>query len=757
MEKLNYKISSRATILLGRESVSRIDSAVIELVKNTYDADASFCLLCFDAEHDAIYIIDNGTGMTRDTVENCWMLIGTDNKKSDFNSLKGRVKSGEKGIGRFALDRLGSFCDMYTQNDPNGPTIHWQTAWTQFEESGKLLDDMSATIEYLPNCYASYLPRSIQDNMQLISKKFMLATFEKGTFFKITGLRDKWDEKFRNAIQSSLGYLLPPSIHDDFNIAVMSGINSKYELIENDITDEYDYKIRAKFDGQSFQITIDRNEFDINRMPAELFKMERFQVYPYRREDFVNRVIHKNLSITELLSNNDLKKIEAIKAIGAFTFEYTFMKLQSNEDSRELLFTKEISKMRGKWMKLHAGIKVYRDSFWIRPYGEINGKYDWLGLDARKSRNPTAVTHAGESWTVRNAQGYGVVSISRVYNPSIVDMSSREGLIENDTYHELQEVLIAIISQFEHDRSYIARTLKLYSDSINRKENVKQEGQAIAKKILEQSSSSGEGYEEGDQYNQTKRLAEAVQYYQEEREELVSEISLLRSLATNGLITSAIVHDLKSIQSQLVNRVGTFKRAIETDDEMLISRHLTDLNNNDDFLKAWISVITTQTRADKRKRTKHDLVSLVVNTVSTLNPILARKKIKIDIQADNNSFERRVFPIDIESIVYNLIINSMEAFEGSDIEQRCIRIRLSCDDYFDLVYSDNGKGIDSTTFSDPYDIFKFGTTSKVDSNGDKIGTGLGMYIVSSTLREYNSSPKLVKWKGCFEMQFSIGK
>lgn len=55
-------------------------------------------------------------------------------------------------------------------------------------------------------------------------------------------------------------------------------------------------------------------------------------------------------------------------------------------------------------------------------------------LDARKSRNPTAVTHAGESWTVRNAQGYGVVSISRVYNPSIVDMSSREGLIENDTY-----------------------------------------------------------------------------------------------------------------------------------------------------------------------------------------------------------------------------------------------------------------------------------------------------------------------------------
>lgn len=60
MEKLNYKISSRATILLGRESMSRIDSAVIELVKNTYDADASFCLLCFDAEHELFTLLIMG-------------------------------------------------------------------------------------------------------------------------------------------------------------------------------------------------------------------------------------------------------------------------------------------------------------------------------------------------------------------------------------------------------------------------------------------------------------------------------------------------------------------------------------------------------------------------------------------------------------------------------------------------------------------------------------------------------------------------
>ena len=56
MEKMKYKMSSRATILLGRESVSRVDGAIIELVKNTYDSDAGFCFICFYVEHDLLLL-----------------------------------------------------------------------------------------------------------------------------------------------------------------------------------------------------------------------------------------------------------------------------------------------------------------------------------------------------------------------------------------------------------------------------------------------------------------------------------------------------------------------------------------------------------------------------------------------------------------------------------------------------------------------------------------------------------------------------
>lgn len=157
MEKMKYKISSRATILIGREGVSRADGAAIELIKNTYDADADFCYIAFDIADDAIYIVDNGVGMNKATIESAWMLIGTDNKKTNYISDGRRVKSGEKGIGRFALDRLGSKCVMYTKSEAE-QLIYWFNNWDNFEEDGKTLDEIEADFEYLDGSFESVIP-----------------------------------------------------------------------------------------------------------------------------------------------------------------------------------------------------------------------------------------------------------------------------------------------------------------------------------------------------------------------------------------------------------------------------------------------------------------------------------------------------------------------------------------------------------------------------------------------------------------------
>ena len=238
--------------------------------------------------------------------------------------------------------------------------------------------------------------------------------------------------------------------------------------------------------------------------------------YPYRKEDFKVKCLEFTYSISQLFNTSDSEYIERIKQIGSFTFEYIFMKLQNQK--KEVFFYKEIGKTRNEWLEEHGGIKIYRDNFWVRPYGE-NGSdsFDWLGLEARNNANPVAVSSKTEAWTVRNAQGQGTVFISRINNASILDKSSREGIIENESFKLLKDALIRIISILEKDRAYIARSFKIYDDRVNHKEKTKQEGSQIAKSVL--SGKKDKNYKA--QKEKMESLAKTVQYFEEEREELI--------------------------------------------------------------------------------------------------------------------------------------------------------------------------------------------------------------------------------------------
>ena len=750
MEKMKYKISSRATILLGRESVSKVDSALIELIKNTYDADASLCYLLFDVENDSIYLIDNGIGMTKKIIEENWMMIGTDNKKKEYISKKKRIKSGEKGIGRFSLDRLGGICELYTKSNDEQSTIHWKTNWNHFEEEGKVLEDIDAEFEYTTLTLMQLLPPSARNEINKFQEKSGNdIDFLTGTIIKISDLRDDWSMVQIDKMKKSMEFLVPPKEQDEFYICQQKSLNSSYILIENNFAEEYDYKIKSTFDGMNFNIALFRNEFDVNKIPDDAFREERLIRYPYRKEDFNAKFLEYTYSIGELFNTTDVEYLEKIRNVGAFKFEYIFMKLQNQK--KDVFFYKEIGKNRNAWLEEHGGIKIYRDNFWVRPYGENDSdSFDWLGLEARNNANPVAVSSKTEAWTVRNAQGQGTVFVSRVNNSSILDKSSREGIIENESFKILKDAIIRVISVLEKDRAYIARSFKMYDDRINHKERTKQTGSQIARSVL-----SGKREKNRKAQNEKmESLAKTVQYFEEEREELISELKLLRALATNGLITTSIVHDLKSINALLVNRVNAMRIAIENNNTNLIERNLDDLNKNDEFLKSWITVVTNQSKKDKRKRLKKNLYSIIEKIVSVLQPILVQKKVDVELIKDSNSAERRVFESDFESIIYNLIINSIEAFSKSTKKDRKIQIELITGEYFIVKYEDNGAGL-GNSFKDPYEIFTLGSTSKYDQYGNVIGTGLGMYIIASTVREYNGDYRLTKTRDGFGVEIKI--
>ena len=756
MGKVKYKISARATILLGREGVSKADGAIVELIKNTYDADAEICFICIDAEQDTIYLVDNGSGMDSKIIEECWMLIGTANKRDNYESTKKRIKSGEKGIGRFALDRLGCDCVMYTKMEGADHTIRWHTDWSEFETTDKNLNEMEADIDETDGNLEDYLPQEVTTNIREFVDKInetredKISIFEKGTIFLIRKLRDQWNKASINKLFDNLQTLLPPKDQDDFFLGAMESLQSGYQEIKNDISEECDYNMKAEFDGTDFVVTLRRNELDLNKIPPEVFAREEFQNYPYRKIDFEKESYKRKITVQELLKTRDEDLIRKVKKLGKFSFNYNFMKLTLRDDSKETFFYKEISRRRGQWLKEFGGIKIYRDNFFVRPYG-VPGTdtFDWLGLDARRAKNPAAVSHPGGGWHVRNNQSQGTILISRVQNEVLLDKSSREGIIENEYFSILKNVIISLIAVFERDRAYIGRALKLYNDEVNKVQRAKEEG----KKSAEKWKASEE--KKAEEYTDQEKMARAIEIYEEEREELLTELQQLKLLATNGLITSTVAHDLKGIKAALVSRVDALKKEIDRKDEEKINRHLKDLKKNDEFLKAWLTVVTTQPRKDKRTRKSYNVYEMFSNIVSVLDPISSRKHVNISVQANDETVERKLFKSDFESILYNLIINSIEAFEKSSCRERNIQLLLQSDsENIVFTYKDNGPGL-SDMFENPYDIFNYGTTSKVDKEGNTIGTGMGMYIVSSTLREYDANPVITEYKKGFALQVTI--
>ena len=153
--ELSFSITARTALLLGRENISSPTVALLELVRNAYDADATEVTIRFrnaSKPDGTIEIIDNGHGMDWDDIISKWMIIGTNNKQISPYSPKGRRKVGEKGIGRFALDRLASVTNLETTTLKKTDNSYRLTInWDKFANTNKSLEEIGHPIEIIEN------------------------------------------------------------------------------------------------------------------------------------------------------------------------------------------------------------------------------------------------------------------------------------------------------------------------------------------------------------------------------------------------------------------------------------------------------------------------------------------------------------------------------------------------------------------------------------------------------------------------------
>ncbi|WDF05495.1 sensor histidine kinase [Shouchella hunanensis] len=826
MKKIPFRVSARTARLIGRENVTNADGAIIELVKNCYDADSNMAFVILDTKYSGVpdkmtmddldlfkddeevldlvnslyttanllelrikdsypvdkfnklsellqrfnsmYIIDNGSGMTDDIIESYWMTIGTNNKENNIYSKGGRVVTGAKGIGRFALDRLGSISQLLTLPSEKDIGYNWKVNWEDFENE-EVLNDVNAELSELinPNLYKELVKLLGNKHTSLVEE--LKGNLFNGTIIKISSLRDKWDKRMINNLYKNLETLIPPSEQKVFNIFLYDTNNPElYGKVENNINDDFDYKVTASLnEQQEVKIRIYRNEFNAELFPEEFFTSNIGK--NFTQIDFEKGYVEDTYSLLQLIPGYKGLKFTDV---GNFEFALYFMKKAYQRNDKKMYFYKDFnSALRNEWLDKFNGIKLFRDMFRIRPYGEIGStSFDWLNLGERAEKSPAAPSHKSGRWRVRPYQISGSINISRLTNINFEDKSSREGLQENEAFGFFKTVIIGIINVFERDRQTIMRELRRLYERHNEREQNNKKAKKLAQDILNKDKKDYtnidyEKFKDSPDF-QTRFLAQRVLDFDKEKEELTSEIKMLRALASTGLAITSFGHELKNISANIEPRTGEL---IEVLEELIppntLNKHdddnpyflIEEFREQDRRLKNWLDFSLDAIRKDKRRRHKVDLYDIFKNFHRVWKKSLSYSHAQLTVpESSKERFKMRLFPIDIDSIFNNLIANSFDAFQRSDATgERKINISFYEENKKAIIiYEDSGPGL-SKDIKNANDIFESFFTTKRDGLGREIGTGLGMWIIKSTVEEYQGDVDILKKDTGFGLRITL--
>lgn len=832
--KIPFKVSARTAKLIGLENFSTEEGAIIELVKNTYDADASKCILIFDLkikkekiidedgneieiekfekENSCIYIIDNGIGMNDLIIQNQWMTIGTDNKLYEHTTVGKRVKTGAKGIGRFALNRLGMLTNMTslptmlevinedvevtedsskdiinTKLIPNTDNIgfEWIVDWKDFDKKGATVSDVQAVLSGKENLN---LKKEFLDKFTThskIKKALEEVDFKSGTVIEITELNDDWNEEKLAKLFSNLEMLLPPEEQNDFGIEFFLLNNvEEFGTVKRAYYDDFDYKVKASYnqnDDKILKVDISRNELDIDALEnryAKVFEMDMMKNSPYKLEDFKRENIEINIPVEKWISEKVDQDL--LERIGKFDFTFYFLKNTISDDKgdgdlKKYPYKSINSANRKSWLKKFGGIKIFRDDFRIRPYGE-NGD-DWLRLGERQAQSPGGAGQRLGGYRIRPNQIAGTIKISRLHNTSFQDKSGREGLIENDEFELFKNIIKEVISLFERDRNVIMynlselhkrnnveaeklRRAKEEAEKIRKHKEEREEKEASSETQNENTSSSESGSSnestssnENKEYSESEEnMADAILILEKENEKKDEELRLLRSLASVGLIISSFAHEVRSLRARLIPRTKflvnelrnhlneeELEKNLDKDDNPF---YMIDLMRDEDVkLKHWLDYSLSTLKIDKRERNNLNFSEYFENFKANWSKALEQRNISLELhKLDDSEHVIRAFEVNMDSIFNNLLSNSINAHNGFNKDQKKIEISMQKKEGdIEIIFSDNAKGLDKKYNDDPDEIFNLNESSKTDNKGNKIGTGLGLYIVKSIIEEYNNS------------------
>lgn len=437
MAKQNYHFDITPHIVkqLGEQLVPDEVTALLELIKNSYDADASYVSIEINTKEEYtkekpfypnnkgfIVVEDDGFGMDEKTIMKSWLLISYSNKRA-LNGAKektpqGRTPLGEKGLGRLSTQRLADICEIFTKKrDQEGSHIAFN--WKDFEKKEALSDvKVKYEIYHSEKREGTTLLLSSLNNeevwqgknlekfkgqiLQVISPYKENRPFE--VYLKINGQLielDKFNEGLSDLAISNFNF------HIKENILIISGKTRLTKFLGNDLTSKDAYHNFVDVDngkklygylqtkvsdlekaGNPYFINFER-KFDIDKdISLEVFNGKR--AYPGSFSGVINEFSYKE---------EQLKEEDSISNI--------FGRFKNYKD----------------FAQAQIGIKIYRNGFAVLPYGIDDNNKDWLGLSSSQTKT--------SFYDLRPDNVIGYVSIDEGENYELKDKTDRSGFISN--------------------------------------------------------------------------------------------------------------------------------------------------------------------------------------------------------------------------------------------------------------------------------------------------------------------------------------
>ena len=677
---LHFKFDVSTFRLLGRELITDRITALFELVKNCYDANAEKVDIIFESlnplsNKSKIIIKDDGLGMTFEDIRDKWMVIGTSSKRRKTTSPApyNRVVAGKKGVGRFAVDKLGGKLVMKTKKKGSSVWHCLETDWTKYSEE----EDRQLKLNFEENQKGQKLFTDI-DNKYWTEPS---DTDVQGTILEISSLNDVWLERDVIRAYRELSKIVRPTLN------VKYPFNIKFHVPE--------YKAYDNKPVESLVLAKATLSYTLKYR----FDAEEQKFYQEYLEE-----IKGNLFVKE-------KEAEIFGPIG-FTIYYYDQEGKKN-------FTKE---------DRIDGIKVYRDGIIATPFAEYKAsrdeQKDLFGIDKRRWSG------FFEKLSTRDILGW--VDITDELNPNIKDSTNRQDFVDNKEWNALQVFVIKQIHQVElylkhkkdNKKKENAEKLKKAGNELD---TIKQKINRIkGQTLLVSPDVDNELDEIASKLESIKQnVSASTKDYERMEEDKRQQENIMFSLVSLQAYAGQISHILRI-------SIGIIKRSAEfvakwvplwqkQDKSVKHARRIFDEMNNlskaMDFMLSYAEDDSTFEYFGV-----HDAMTELFE--DRYRYLFEEENINIEYVVEDDfelSYNKKAF----QDMFGNLIDNSVKALRNTqDKRIKCTVYREN--DNLVMLFSDNGIGIPEEIRDHIFDVF-YTTTA------DLGGAGLGLYIVRTRL------------------------